>query len=141
MVDELPPVLLRCCCVLHDGLGTTGVSPVPPSIRESKLNPGIPDEGVVIAIPAISCQLFEDRGGAFVKGEATGSDVGRGRGAVVGLVNSTKPSDEDSSLSCLSFLMGCCCVCRCCCCCCSWPFGIGIKLGMAGRTGALLFGT
>lgn len=70
----------------HDGLGTTGVRPVPPSINESKLNPGIPDEGVVMAMPAISCQLLEDRGGgAFVKAEATGNVVGRGRGAVVGL--------------------------------------------------------
>jgi hypothetical protein len=71
-------------------------------MSESKLNPGIPDEGVVIAIPAISCQLLlEARVGAFVKCEATGSDVGRGRGAVVGRVNSIKPmpSDEDSSLS------------------------------------------
>ena len=107
-VVPLPPVLLRCCCVPQDGLGTTGVRPVPPSINESKLNPGIPDDGVVMAIPAISCQLLEDRGGAFAKGEATGNDVGRGRGAVVGRVNSIKPSDEESSLSCRSSLIiGC----------------------------------
>ena len=81
--------LFRCCCVLHDGLGTTGVSPVPPSINDSKLKPGMPDEGVVIAIPAISAQVEDARGGAaaVVKGEATDSVVGLCLGAIVGLVN------------------------------------------------------
>lgn len=113
--------VLRCCCVPQDGLGMTGVSPVPPSISESKLKPGIPVEGVVIAMPAISCQLAEERGGGggAVKGEATGSDVGRGLGADGG-TNSfgINGSDEESSLSIRSFLMT--------------GSAIGIKLGMAG---------
>lgn len=120
----------------HDGLGTTGVSPVPPSIKESKLNPGIPEEGVVIAMPAISCQLLEERGGggALVKGDATGNDVGRGRGAAVGLWNSIKPSDdEDSSLSFLSSLIMTCCGGGGC-----GALGIGIRLGKAGNTDGLL---
>ena len=61
---------------------------MPPSISESKLKPGIPEEGVVMAIPAISFQLAEGREvTVLVKGEeAKGSEVGRGRGA--GRVNS-----------------------------------------------------
>ena len=74
--------------MLHDGLGTTGVNPVPPSIKDSKLKPGMPEEGVVIAIPAISAQVEDARGGAaVVKGEATDRVVGLCLGATVGRVN------------------------------------------------------
>ena len=60
----------------------------------------MPDEGVVMEMPAISLDV-EVRGSGWwaLNGDATGSDVGRGRGA--GLVNSM----------------------RCCCCCCSWWCG------------------
>lgn len=119
--------VFRCCWVAQDGLGMTGVSPVPPSISESKLKPGIPVEGVVIAMPAISCQLAEERGGGggAVKGEATGSEVGRGLGAEGG-TNSfgMNGSDDDSSLSMRSFLMA--------------GSVIGIRLGMAGSICGLL---
>lgn len=45
----------RCCCAHKwgcSGCGWTGVSPVPPSMRLSKLN-GIPLLGVLISMPAI----------------------------------------------------------------------------------------
>jgi hypothetical protein len=47
------------CCVLHEGTkgAETGVSPVPPTINESKLN-WIPVDGVVIEIPAMSVTLL-----------------------------------------------------------------------------------
>lgn len=54
---------LFLCCVEQDGIRgvETGVKPVPPSIRESKLN-GIPLVGVVIGIPATSNDGFMNEG-------------------------------------------------------------------------------
>lgn len=45
---------LLICWLLQDGVGTTGVSPVPPSMSDSKLRPGMPDDGVLMDMPAIS---------------------------------------------------------------------------------------
>ena len=47
------------CCVLHEGTkgAETGVSPVPPTINESKLN-CMPVDGVVIGIPVKSLTLL-----------------------------------------------------------------------------------
>lgn len=54
---------LFLCWLEHEGMSgvETGVSPVPPSIRESKLN-GIPLEGVVIGTPATSEAVFMNVG-------------------------------------------------------------------------------
>ena len=79
----------------------TGVRPVPPSMSESKLKPGMPVDGVVMAMSAISCQL-ERAGGP--NEEATGSEVGRGLGADGG-TNSLGMTGSFSLISTRSFLM------------------------------------
>ena len=64
-------------CVEHGTWmqGFTGVSPVPPSIRESKLN--ITDDGVLIEIPAMSAAFFRASASEGFRLDATFSDDGR----------------------------------------------------------------
>lgn len=66
------------CCVEHDGIRgvETGVRPVPPSIRDSKLN-GMPLVGVVIGIPATSSDGFMKHGVSTVlKARVSGLSFG-----------------------------------------------------------------
>lgn len=69
---------LLLCCVEHDGIKgvVTGVRPVPPSMRESKLN-GIPLVGVVIGIPVTSIELFiKDGVSTVLKANVSGLSLG-----------------------------------------------------------------
>lgn len=69
---------LFLCCVEHDGIRgvETGVRPVPPSIRDSKLN-GIPLVGVVIGIPATSNDGFmKDGVSTVLKASVSGLSLG-----------------------------------------------------------------
>jgi hypothetical protein len=69
---------LFLCCVEHDGIRgvETGVRPVPPSIKDSKLN-GIPLVGVVIGIPATSIEGFmKDGVSTVLKASVSGLSFG-----------------------------------------------------------------
>lgn len=66
------------CCVEHDGIKgvETGVRPVPPSIKDSKLN-GIPLVGVVIGMAATSIDGFMKAGVSTVlKASVSGLSFG-----------------------------------------------------------------
>lgn len=65
------------CCVLHDGIRgvETGVKPVPPPIRESKLKV-MPVEGVEIGIPMISDTFLGVEEITFSEFGRLGLDIG-----------------------------------------------------------------
>ena len=92
---------LFLCCEEQDGISgvETGVRPVPPSMRESKLK-GIPLEGVVIGIPATSLVDFMKEGVSTVLNcRGSGRSLGSTKiGSELGLLLLSNPTGSEFGL-------------------------------------------